>query len=103
MLGAIYETLSAIAQRAYEAWDKRTLEDYKIEIDGAAPVYDHIRMSGRIIDVGGGAGTVRHYLPQDAQFIYLKMHNSSPLIHSSILPRACRRKRSLLIPAFRNI
>lgn len=48
-------------QQFYEGWDRRTVEDYKTEIEGAAPVYDHIRMTGRILDVGGGAGTVRHY------------------------------------------
>jgi SAM-dependent methyltransferase len=56
-------------QKAYEAWDKRTLEDYKTEIEGVAPVYEHIRMSGRVLDVGGGAGTVRHFLPPDTQFL----------------------------------
>src|SRR5882724_1024170 len=56
-------------QQVYEAWDKRTIEDYRIEIDGVSPVYDHIRMSGRILDVGGGAGTVRHFLPQGTEFV----------------------------------
>ena len=56
-------------QQFYEAWDKATIEDYKAEIEGVAPVYDHIRMSGRVLDVGGGAGSVRHFLPAGTQFV----------------------------------
>src|SRR5882757_10084751 len=56
-------------QDFYEAWDARTIEDYKAEIEGVAPVYDHIKMSGRILDVGGGAGTVRYFLPRDTEFV----------------------------------
>jgi ubiquinone/menaquinone biosynthesis C-methylase UbiE len=56
-------------QRFYESWSERTLEDYRAEIDGVAPVYDHIRMSGRVLDVGGGAGTVRHFLPEGTEFV----------------------------------
>src|ERR1041385_6492293 len=49
-------------QRFYETWSERTVEDYRAEIGGVAPVYDHVRMTGRVLDVGGGAGTVRHFL-----------------------------------------
>lgn len=56
-------------QAFYETWDERTLEDYRAEIDGVAPVYDHIRMTGRVLDVGGGAGTVRHFLPDGTEFV----------------------------------
>jgi SAM-dependent methyltransferase len=56
-------------QQFYEAWDARTIEDYTTEIDGVAPVYDHVRMSGRVLDVGGGAGTGRHFLPQGTEFV----------------------------------
>lgn len=56
-------------QQAYESWDRKTVEDYRREIDGVAPVYAHIRMSGRVLDVGGGAGTVRHFLPAGTQFV----------------------------------
>jgi SAM-dependent methyltransferase len=56
-------------QSFYEEWNRRTLEDYQTEIDGVAPVYDHIRMSGRVLDVGGGAGTVRHFLPPGTDFV----------------------------------
>lgn len=56
-------------QAFYESWNKKTVEDYQSEIDGDAPVYDHIRMSGRVLDVGGGAGTVRHFLPRHTEFV----------------------------------
>ena len=56
-------------QQAYEAWDARAIENYRAEIDGVAPVYDHFRMGGRVLDVGGGAGTVRHFLPGGTEFV----------------------------------
>jgi ubiquinone/menaquinone biosynthesis C-methylase UbiE len=56
-------------QDFYEAWDTRTIEDYKTEIEGVAPVYEHIKMGGRVLDVGGGAGTVRHFLPNGTHFV----------------------------------
>ena len=56
-------------QEFYEAWDKQTIEDYKTEIEGVAPVYDQIKMRGRVLDVGGGAGTVRHFLPRETEFV----------------------------------
>jgi SAM-dependent methyltransferase len=56
-------------QVTYESWERMTIEDYKKEADGVAPVYDHIQMSGRVLDVGGGAGSVRHFLPPGTQFV----------------------------------
>jgi SAM-dependent methyltransferase len=53
----------------YEAWEQRTIEDYRREAEGVAPVYDHIRMTGRVLDVGGGAGSVRHFLPAGTEFV----------------------------------
>jgi SAM-dependent methyltransferase len=58
-------------QTYYESWNRQTIEDYRAEIEHDAPVYDHIRMSGRIVDVGGGPGTVRHFLPDGVQFLSL--------------------------------
>jgi SAM-dependent methyltransferase len=56
-------------QKAYEAWDQRTVEDYEREIEGVAPVYDRIRMTGRVLDIGGGHGSVRHFLPAGTEFL----------------------------------
>jgi ubiquinone/menaquinone biosynthesis C-methylase UbiE len=53
----------------YEGWERQTVEDYQKEIEGVAPVYQHIKMSGRVLDVGGGAGSVRHFLPVNTQFV----------------------------------
>lgn len=39
------------------------------EIAYDRPVYEHYRMSGVILDVGGGAGTVREFLPETVQFV----------------------------------
>lgn len=58
-------------QQVYEAWeaDTRRYETFVREIEYDRPVYDHIKMSGRILDVGGGAGTVREFLPPSAEFV----------------------------------
>jgi ubiquinone/menaquinone biosynthesis C-methylase UbiE len=56
-------------QIAYEDWERRTIEDYRKEADGISPVYDRVRMSGRVLDVGGGAGSVRNFLPPGTQFV----------------------------------
>jgi ubiquinone/menaquinone biosynthesis C-methylase UbiE len=56
-------------QTFYESWERKTIENYKKEADGTAPIYDHLQMSGRVLDVGGGAGSVRHFLPSGTQFV----------------------------------
>lgn len=56
-------------QKSYEAWNKRTIEDYRIEIEGIAPIYNHFCMSGDVLDVGGGGGTVRHFLHPETKFV----------------------------------
>jgi ubiquinone/menaquinone biosynthesis C-methylase UbiE len=56
-------------QSFYENWERATIEDYKRERDVDAPVYDHIKMSGCILDVGGSIGAIREFLPKGAQFV----------------------------------
>ena len=56
-------------QKFHEAWQKLTEADYQQEIDGAKPVYDHIAISGRVLDVGGSFGTLRHFLPSGSEFL----------------------------------
>ena len=46
-----------------------SLAEYQTEIEGARPVYQHYQMAGRILDCGGGAGTVREYLSDDVEFV----------------------------------
>jgi len=62
----------ADGQVAYEAFarsDAAQVEDYRAEIEYDRPVYGHFRMGGRILDCGGGAGTVRQFLNEDVEFV----------------------------------
>ncbi len=74
----------------YESWERGTMEDYKKELDGVAPVYDHIRMSGRVLDVGGGAGSVRQFLPEASQFVsvdpFLGCRDHIPTAKKAVYP-----------------
>ncbi|HET7912750.1 MAG TPA: methyltransferase domain-containing protein [Pseudolabrys sp.] len=56
-------------QEFYESWQKRTEADYQGEIEGTVPVYDHLAISGRILDVGGSFGTLRHFLPRESEYL----------------------------------
>lgn len=54
-----------------------SLAEYQTGIEGARPVYQHYQMEGRILDCGGGAGTVREYLADDVEFI-----STDPWLHA---------------------
>lgn len=54
-------------------------EDYAKEIKYDRPVYDHFQMRGRILDVGGGAGSVREFLPSDTQFVSVDPYINAPV------------------------
>lgn len=56
-------------QSAYEGWEQTTVEDYKREREIDAPVYDHIKISGRVLDVGGSIGSIRQFLPKGTEFV----------------------------------
>jgi len=56
-------------QSHYENWERATIEDYKKEREVDAPVYDHIKMSGRVLDVGRSIGAIREFLPKGTQFV----------------------------------
>ena len=56
-------------QSAYEGWEKATVEDYEKEREADKPVYCHIKMSGRVLDVGGSIGSIRDFLPKETQFV----------------------------------
>lgn len=45
------------------------IDQYRREIDYDRPTYDKFRMRGRVLDVGGGSGTVREFLPSDVDFV----------------------------------
>lgn len=62
-------------QDEYEKWERDgkgyadDLKAYQDEIARDRPIYQHILMSGRILDVGGGAGIVREHLSDEIEFI----------------------------------
>ncbi|HEY0141485.1 MAG TPA: methyltransferase domain-containing protein [Thermoanaerobaculia bacterium] len=60
-------------QEEYEEWNEKLTDDYDREvasIDEVREIYtDEFSLSGRILDVGGHDGRLRHWLPADAQYI----------------------------------
>ena len=61
-------------QQEYEEWAKHvrkaTTVDLELEgINGVRPVYERFPMVGRVLDVGGGAGRVREFLPENAGYV----------------------------------
>lgn len=62
-------------QKHYEEYEtsgvgyRNEIEQYKKEIEYDGPTYAVFRLAGRIVDVGGGAGTVREFLPSSVEFI----------------------------------
>jgi SAM-dependent methyltransferase len=49
--------------------DSAAVSHYQDEIDGDRPVYLHYKMRGRVLDCGGGAGSVREFLTNDVEFV----------------------------------
>lgn len=62
-------------QDAYESWEatsrgyKARVEHYLKEIDYDMPVYQRFKMTGPVLDIGGGAGTVREFLAPEVKFV----------------------------------
>ena len=73
-------TTWAEGQNEYEAHGvvKSSVEQYQREIEYDRPVYAHYTMNGRILDSGGGAGTVREFLPPEAEFISVDPWDEAP-------------------------
>lgn len=46
-----------------------TAEGYQAEIEYDRPIYQHYHLQGRILDCGGGVGSVREFLPDDVEFV----------------------------------
>jgi ubiquinone/menaquinone biosynthesis C-methylase UbiE len=71
-------------QIKYEDWEKNSagynndIEKYRREIEYDRPTYSHFRMSGQILDVGGGAGVVREFLPSAARLVSVDPYISCP-------------------------
>lgn len=62
-------------QRHYEEYEtsgvgyRNMVEQYLNEIEYDRPTYEKFQLSGRIIDVGGGVGTVREFLDEQVEFV----------------------------------
>ena len=48
---------------------KNQVSAYKKEIDYDRPIYQHFKMKGDILDLGGLSGTVREFLSEDTRFV----------------------------------
>lgn len=55
---------------------------YKAEIEYDRPIYEHYRLHGRILDCGGGAGTVREFLSSDVEFVSIDPWLQAPFASS---------------------
>lgn len=64
-----------VGQTEYEKWEATgqgyalKVESYKAEITYDRTVYEHFHLEGIVLDVGGGAGTVREFLPEHVKFV----------------------------------
>jgi len=82
----------AAGQIEYERWEAGSkgyaskVDSYRAEIQYDRTVYEHFPMRGVILDVGGGAGTVREFLPQDVKFVSIDPYLSC--LHEIPRPKA---------------
>jgi len=56
---------------------KEQVSYYLNEIKYDRPVYEYYHLNGAILDVGGGAGTVREFLPEEVQFVSIDPYINS--------------------------
>jgi SAM-dependent methyltransferase len=63
-------------------WNSNDVSMYLNEVKIDSLVYDKYRMTGRILDVGGGVGTVREYLDSSVQYLsvdpFIQVFNTVP-------------------------
>lgn len=81
----------AEGQSEYEGWsvqDSSTVEMYRAEIEYDQPIYTHYHLGGRILDCGGGAGTVREFLPEDVEFVSVDPWAQAPFASSAVRKQA---------------
>jgi SAM-dependent methyltransferase len=70
---ARYEIGEAVG-KGYE----NKVESYKREVEYDRPTYDHFRIAGDVLDVGGGVGTVREFLSEGTRFISIDPSIDAP-------------------------
>ncbi|MDA1332516.1 MAG: class I SAM-dependent methyltransferase [Proteobacteria bacterium] len=64
-----------VGQEVYERWEasgegyNNQVNAYKKEIEYDRPIYEHYKMDGDILDVGGLTGMVREFLSEDCRFV----------------------------------
>lgn len=81
----------AEGQREYEVWEasgegyKDDVASFLDEIAHDKPVYDHFKLSGQILDVGGELGTVREFLSPDNEFVSIDPYINAP--HEIYFPK----------------
>lgn len=68
-----FETSSA-GGKGYED----QVKSYLAEIAYDRPIHEHFHLNGAILDVGGGVGTVREFLPQTIQFVSIYPYIKAP-------------------------
>jgi len=58
-------------QIEYEKFEEvdRGYDEYVSEIEDDKCIYQKIKIEGRVLDIGGGIGTVREFLPEDICFV----------------------------------
>lgn len=83
-----YEDWTA-GQEKYEILagkERSSAAGYQAEITRDRPTYEHYRLAGRILDCGGGVGTVREFLPPDAQHV-----STDPWLQAPFVDRPIRK------------
>ncbi len=74
----------ASGQFEYEVWEKssqgysESVKSYLDEIEYDRPIYEYFKMKGAILDVGGGAGTVREFLSSSDSYISIDPFIDAP-------------------------
>ena len=76
-----YESSLAATDGEYQ----NIVKAYSSEREYDRPVYEHFKLQGTILDVGGGASTVREFLPETAQVVSI-----DPSIDSAVKFSAAR-------------
>lgn len=58
------------------AIEENSLAGYKDEIEYDRVIYEHFRLSGSVLDVGGGVGTIREFLDPTVNYMSVDPHIS---------------------------
>lgn len=76
-------------QEFFENWEKNGVgyqsgkEAYLDEINADSEIYEEFLLTGKVLDVGGLSGTVRHFLSQDSQYVCIDPFENAPSAFTS--------------------